>query len=235
MSVSRSSVINEAQKVENKVIKICNDINLLLSGVNDASISMKIINNKINENVQADDINNACDSEINEVITKQVNKLSNDIQSFISNIVNDGNKYISDLENNYNASLTEDEPRLYLNRISIKASSIRGDSINSKGKSSIIKTKSTSHTSSAENKTDINAQMDKALSININNTINSNNISDWDNYVKMFLATNNLNSYVSTFRLENGKVICILTNGKQYILEKINSSKDLVNAIRNLS
>lgn len=241
MTLSRSSVIKDAENISNKVTKIGKTVTLISSDIDDVLKSMKLINNKIIESVRANDINQKCNSLINDDLAKTIQSTMNHVNSFATSIVSDGNKCISYLENCYNSSLKEGEDRLSLQRIPAINSQGRktfslGKTSNgvSQKKPSTSQSNSRSSSNNSSTSLNINDDMDKVLKINNSNNIDTNSISDWDAYIRLFLQANNLEDILSSISLSNHKVVCVLKNRKTHNFDNITSSSQLIEAIKSL-
>ena len=62
--------------------------------------------------------------------------------------------------------------------------------------------------------------------------LNSNEIPGWNEYIKAFLVSNNLDKYVKSISINNGVITCTLINNKTFNYTNVTSVVDLLKKLK---
>ncbi len=85
---------------------------------------------------------------------------------------------------------------------------------------------------SATSYEEVKDKLDYYLAHSATEKLNSSAIEGWDGYIKTFLETNQLDQYVSSITIEDGVVVCILSNGQQFRFNNVEGIVDLLKKLQ---
>jgi len=216
--------------VQSKLLEFISEMNSHSKAINEGLLEESLINYSSSaiKNVVSD-INSALS------ISKQtLDSLSKDATEEIKRIVDEHNNSIDpDAEN----------PEPTLNYETISLSSIAGvmDADSGTNTSTTTDTSSSNgnHRKDSSNGYDGSGgyippepTFETILATIGSGDVHSDQIANWDQYVKDFLAENNLVDVIEDIQVDGTKIICKLKNGKDIVVENVTTVVDLLKAIR---
>ena len=94
-------------------------------------------------------------------------------------------------------------------------------------------TEETNHPAdNTDNYEEIKNKIDYYLAHSATDKLNSSEIEGWDDYIKTFLEENKLDQYVTSITIEDGVVVCSLTDGQEFKYNNVTSIVDLLKKLQ---
>ena len=155
----------------------------------------------------------------------KINKALGKSRSTLDTLGNDATKYIKKIVDEYNNSLDPEGDDTRLSYVEIKLSSVSGCPAEGDYDNDY-----SGNWGGGSNYPD-EITIDYYIELLKYSDVYSNNIENWDLYVKKFLEDNNLTNVIDKIEIDGKKIKVKLKNGKEYEFEEITTTIDLLKAL----
>ena len=170
-------------------------------------------------------------------ISGNISAIGDDCINTVKTAANDANTKMEEIASSYNSTITEeseDQTRVTFTRVdgNIGMPNTLISTGSKSGNGSRFYDNDSSLPPVVTEAPTVTNTLDYYFAHASQENLNSSEIEGWDNYIKEFLEENNLASFVTDIRIENGVIICKLSNDKEYKYENVTGIVDLLKQLK---
>lgn len=230
--MTRSEAVSQIDKIITNFESFKSQNQSLISDLDSLVSDLSTINYKsINHKTTISLINGSLTK-----ISDNIDTIGDDCVNTVKTAANDANTKMEEIASSYNSTITEeseDQTRVTFTRVDGNIS--KPSTLISKGNKSGNGTRNYNNDSYPPIVTDaptVTDTLDYYFAHASQENLNSSEIEGWANYIREFLEENNLASFVTDIRIENGVIVCKLSNNNEYKYENVTGIVDLLKQLK---